>query len=233
MIISHRHKFIFIKPQKTAGTSVELLLSKVCGPDDIITPLGYDPDPNVRKKHNAKSPQNYFRPKPLKNWELREGYWLLRRGIKPNNSYWEHLQADKIREYIGPKVWDNYLKISIVRNPWDHAVSWYNWQARFGYEGTEKGKFDQYLRNNYRSVWGFYSIKSIYAIDYMIRFEQLGEDLEKLSVHLPLNFKSIPVTKKSGTRSEFGYREYYVSQEQIDMVEERSLNVIKQFKYCF
>ena len=39
MIISHEHKFIFLKTKKTAGTSIELALSQLCGPGDIITPL--------------------------------------------------------------------------------------------------------------------------------------------------------------------------------------------------
>jgi hypothetical protein len=39
MIVSHEHKFIYLKTKKTAGTSIELALSRLCGPDDIITPL--------------------------------------------------------------------------------------------------------------------------------------------------------------------------------------------------
>jgi hypothetical protein len=39
MILSHEHKFIFLRTKKTAGTSIELALSDLCGPDDIITPL--------------------------------------------------------------------------------------------------------------------------------------------------------------------------------------------------
>ena len=39
MIASHQHRFIFLKTRKTAGTSVEIALSKVCGPDDIITEI--------------------------------------------------------------------------------------------------------------------------------------------------------------------------------------------------
>jgi len=37
MIISHKHKLIFIKPIKVAGTSFELALRNYCGPEDIIT----------------------------------------------------------------------------------------------------------------------------------------------------------------------------------------------------
>src|SRR5262245_14307166 len=40
MIISHEHQFIFLKTRKTAGTSVELALRQLCGPDDIIAPIG-------------------------------------------------------------------------------------------------------------------------------------------------------------------------------------------------
>ena len=39
MIASHQHRFIFLKTRKTAGTSVEIALSKVCGPDDVITEI--------------------------------------------------------------------------------------------------------------------------------------------------------------------------------------------------
>lgn len=232
MIISHKHKFIFIKPQKTAGTSVELLLSRICGPDDIITPLGFDPDPNVREKHNAKLPQNYYRSKPLKHWQLNELFWFVTKGRKPNLNYWEHLPADKIKEYVGEKIWNSYLKISIVRNPWDHAVSWYSWQAKYGFGKTIPGEFDQYLTRNYKSLWQFYSINSLYSLDYVIRFENLRNDTKKLFDTLGLSFEKIPITKNKN-RTTKTYKEYYKNQLQIDLITERNLNVIKNFDYIF
>ena len=39
MIVSHKHKFIFIKTKKTAGTAIEAALSELCGPQDVITPF--------------------------------------------------------------------------------------------------------------------------------------------------------------------------------------------------
>jgi hypothetical protein len=38
MILSHEHKFIFLRTKKTAGTSIELALFELCGPNDVITP---------------------------------------------------------------------------------------------------------------------------------------------------------------------------------------------------
>lgn len=40
MIISHRHKFIFVHLGRTGGRSLTVELEKRCGPDDIVTPAG-------------------------------------------------------------------------------------------------------------------------------------------------------------------------------------------------
>ena len=39
MIYSELHNFLFLKGRKVAGTSFEVALSKICGPDDVITPI--------------------------------------------------------------------------------------------------------------------------------------------------------------------------------------------------
>ena len=52
MIISHRHRFIFIKTQKTAGTSIEVFLSGLCGPEDVVTPFGA-PEPGHEPRNFA------------------------------------------------------------------------------------------------------------------------------------------------------------------------------------
>lgn len=37
MIVSHLHRFVFIKTRKTAGSSIEAALAPYLGPDDIVT----------------------------------------------------------------------------------------------------------------------------------------------------------------------------------------------------
>ncbi len=58
MIVSHARKFIFVKTRKTSGTSMEISLSTVCGPDDIITPISWE-DELVRLDMGGRLPQNY------------------------------------------------------------------------------------------------------------------------------------------------------------------------------
>lgn len=36
MIVSHEHRFVFVKTMKTAGTAIEVLLARHAGPDAIV-----------------------------------------------------------------------------------------------------------------------------------------------------------------------------------------------------
>ena len=56
-IINHKYKFIFIKTRKTAGTSLEIALSKFCDSGDIITIIKPE-DEKIRKKLGYQGPSN-------------------------------------------------------------------------------------------------------------------------------------------------------------------------------
>ncbi|MEL7250855.1 MAG: sulfotransferase family 2 domain-containing protein [Bacteroidota bacterium] len=232
MIISHQHKFIFLKPQKTAGTSVELLLSRICGSQDVITPLGFDPDPKVRQKHQAKDPQNYRRPKPFKHWQLNELFWYFTKGRKPHLNYWEHLTAAKVWTYAGEDIWDAYQKISIVRNPWDHAVSMYKWMTHYNFEKSTNFDLETFIVRVYKEMWCFYSIKNRYQIDFMIKFEELEASLKELAQTLPLDTSSIPVTK-TNTRSRNEHYQSFYNAKTRDMIYEINKPIVERFSYEF
>ena len=105
VIASHQHRFIFLKTRKTAGTSVEIALSKVCGPDDIITEISPE-DEALRREAGGRPPQNFQSP-PL-----------------PRKAY-NHMGAKAVRELVGEQTFDDYFTFAIERNPWDAVVSLY------------------------------------------------------------------------------------------------------------
>lgn len=53
MIISHKHRFIFVKTFKTAGTSIEIYLSQHCGPFDVLTPIVPHVEPHQPRNHDG------------------------------------------------------------------------------------------------------------------------------------------------------------------------------------
>ena len=57
MIISHKHKTIFIKTSKTASSSLEYIISEQCGPLDVITPL-VENDEQLKRECNVRTAQN-------------------------------------------------------------------------------------------------------------------------------------------------------------------------------
>jgi hypothetical protein len=58
VIASFHHGFVFIKTRKTGGTSVEIVLSAWCGPDDIVTPIA--PEDEVVRARYGGAPRNYL-----------------------------------------------------------------------------------------------------------------------------------------------------------------------------
>jgi hypothetical protein len=54
MMICHRQKFLFLKTEKTVGTTIEAALSELCGPQDVITPFREDGEGNRK----SADPQN-------------------------------------------------------------------------------------------------------------------------------------------------------------------------------
>lgn len=108
MILSHSHRFIFLKTRKTAGTSFEIALSKYVTPDDVVTPIAPD-DEAIRSSLGHAGPQNY-------------------RAETDAVSFFNHIEARDVRALIPAATFDSYVKVAIVRNPFDFAVSWYFWE---------------------------------------------------------------------------------------------------------
>ena len=108
MIISHEHRFIFVRPRKVAGTSVQLSLARSCGKDDLI--VGSD----VFQPHVDT---DYFNTLPVRNADMLEG-------DGGGDGRLMHFLPGRIHEVFGARVWEEYFKCTILRNPFDLVVSY-------------------------------------------------------------------------------------------------------------
>ncbi|CAN5126645.1 sulfotransferase family 2 domain-containing protein [soil metagenome] len=213
MIVSHERRFIFLKTRKTAGTSLEIALSAVCGPLDIISPIL--PEDEELRAHTGRGPQNYHSP-PL---------------ARPATN---HSPARKAREIVGQEVWRSYTKITVERNPWDQVVSQYYWMAR---KLPDPPSFADYVRsprvaNLAETNARIYRIQGRLVADHVLRFESLADDLDTLWRELELPGEPDLPRAKSGVRPDVPYRDLY-DDETRDLVGTLFAASISDFGYSF
>lgn len=177
MIISHEHKFIFLKTKKTAGTAIEAALSELCGPSDVITP--YREESETDRK--GLGPQNYRIEHPLKP---KRPLWRKLLG-RPERYYhhsvgfYEHMPASRVRDYVGEDVWRSYFKFSFDRNPWDRQVSWYLYKTKSKSIRPSFERFMQDRRRAFVTNYAIYTIDGGLAVDFVGRYENLQDELAK------------------------------------------------------
>lgn len=223
MIISHTHKFIFLKSTKTAGTSIEAALSQHCSGDDVVTELG-------DYRHNRDE----------------HGNWIHR---AINSAGFEQEEpALSVRGKVGPEVWNSYFKFSIARNPWDRAVSSFSWHNRratrpqggllhkLGLARAEeramREAFADFVRNGLKTNDRFYILDGELCVDYVIRYESLQEGYDEVCRRVGLPTIALP-RLKSGIREAGKHYSWYFDDETRDIVRERHAHDVRLFGYSF
>jgi hypothetical protein len=212
MIVSHEHKFIFLKTIKTAGTSTEAALSQFCGPKDIITPYREESE----EDRKGRPPQNYRVDHPLKPKRPLWRRLLLRpeRYYHPSVGYYEHMPATEVRAFLGEEIWQSYFKFAFDRNPWDRQISWYFYKTK---TKRRPPSFDRFMQSRDRAyVWNYeiYSDETGPALDFIGQYERLEQDLRKVLRHVGIKDEiDVPRTNITGTRPDrHDYRKHYTPQ---------------------
>lgn len=230
MIISHKYHFIFLKTTKTAGTSVEIALSKFCGPEDIITPI-IPEDEATRKELGYPGAQNFDY--PLKEMQLRELPEYLFKGNRKQKFY-NHISAYEIRRLIPLHIWEGYTKFAIERNPWDRLVSQYFWQ----FQSESRPEFSEFINSPAlyevkRKGFGIYSIRGNIVANKILQYEHLNDELEAMRIQLGLPEPlELPHAKAGIRKGKKDYHQYY-DQETEKRVEEVFHEEIALFQYQF
>jgi sulfotransferase famil protein len=206
MIISHEHKFIFIKTMKTAGTSLEIALSKFCGPRDVITPIT-PPDEEIRRSLGYRGPQNYLI--PFSQYSSRDWLHLVTRR-NGRRQFYNHINARQIRRSVDSDVWNAYFKFCVERNPWDKVISWYFWRHQTEPRPTlsefiESGEMSLGAR---RGGFDRYAIDGKVAVDHVCRYEHLRKELEFVTERLKFpEVPQLPRAKGAARTDRQHYRE--------------------------
>ncbi len=207
MIASHAHRFVFIKTRKTAGTSLEIALSRHCGPDDVITRIS-PADEELRAAAGGVGPQH----------------------DETSPTSYAHMGARRVIEVLGRETWDDYFTFAVERNPFDVVASSYRYSAR---KPSFTKTFAEFVRTPKRMERlalneRLYRMGGRVIVDEVYRYEELPAAIEDISTRLGLPL-DLPHAKQ-GTGAH--YRELYGAGD-AEIVAERFARTIREFGYEF
>lgn len=245
MILSHRHRFIFVHVPKNAGTSVTTFLAPHLGPFDLM--LGSRAEARARGvKPNLRSTLTVLRERSpvsvvralVKHRNLDSlNNAAIRRRYKDRLA--DHSSATQIAAF-DPAAWQDYFSFCVVRNPFERVVSIYNWRYR---AARERPTFSAMLRMlaegrgdaehiDWRS-WDMYTENDRIIVDFVLRQETLEDDLDTVCERLSLPTNSGRLTReKSNNPTKIDLTSYYQPGDKV-LVERIYEREIEHFGYRF
>ncbi len=152
----------------------------------------------------------------------------------------QHLLARHVRDEVGGKIFARYFKFTFVRNPWDKAVSQFNYtmQARPDlreFAGiSDHASFEEYLDRIRevshvqweRQVKFLYDQNGELLLDLVGRFESFDADARAVFDRLGIKVAAIPHVNRSVRAVKPVY-----SKEARDLIAEHYADDIKVFGY--
>ncbi|MFK8020983.1 MAG: sulfotransferase family 2 domain-containing protein [Pseudomonadales bacterium] len=207
MVISHSHRFIYWKPHKVASTSVMYALSRLCNENDscggIAGKVEEDVD-NLRRNMTAfshlQTMGNHAAPEEIR--DISDMLW-------------------------GSALWQSYYKFTIVRNPWDWALS------LLDYARNQLGSdinFDDVVKHSQRRYW--FSDSDQPLADFYIRYEHLNEDYNSVCQHLQLPGEPLPHFRVGSRDKSRPYWEFYTEANR-NLIAQIFAQEIEYFSYQF
>ncbi len=218
MLISYRHRFLFVHIAKTGGTSIRRALRPYRWGWPYTPALAL-----CSLMSQMTQPRHAL-------------------GIK----FPRHAKAIAAHEMLPREFYESLFKFTVVRNPWDLQVSSYHHLCR-EHPDVVRGlpHFASFLRHKLDAERGYDFLLDISKerqwrylcdidgnsiVDYVGRYERLGEDYQHICERIGINPPPLPHERRSSERSD--YREYY-DDALAELVAEHYADDIRRFGYRF
>lgn len=254
MIISHKHKFIYIHCRKCAGSSIDSFFARHLGPEDLMIGSWND-----AIKHGARFNRRVWlellRIRGIKSFFSTNRYGIipttnsinaaLKRIYNPElggNATFPN--ANVLRDWVGP-CWQEYFKFTFVRNPYARAVSDWKWRTR--HLGDKEVSFTEFLMRvnddnrpdpenivpKPKTNWPLYTIDDRISVDFVGRVESIVADMDKVCsiIGIPFDPSIFPHAKKSSS-CKSDYREIYTKAD-VDLAHKAFRKEIDFFNFSF
>lgn len=204
MICSHAWRFVFLKTRKTAGTSVEIALSRLCGEADIVTPLAAV-DEAARFEASGRVARNYASvgfaaPAREERADLVGFFEQQRTQAAVRGQFYNHMPAKETRPLLGERVWGGYFRFTIERDPYSRLQSQYFWQIQ---ATADPPDFATWLRSPLplqNSNQAIYVDQGGLAVNFVADFARLDEDMALLAATFGWPWEGSLPRAKSGVR---------------------------------
>ena len=229
MILSHKYRLIFIKTAKTAGTSIEVFLSKHCGPQDIVTPIA----PPL-ERHQPRNYEGFINPIPEILERPGKIFSVLHHTMSSCRKFYNHMSAREVKNRVPAKVWNGYFKFCVERNPWDKVLSHFHMHAA---RAGGALSLDEYLaRARFPINYFRYTDRSgeKLIVDRVVRYENLLAELREVFAYLHIPFDgTLGVAAKSDYRADRRPYQEVFNDEQRRLIEKAFAKEIELHRYRF
>lgn len=247
MILSKRHKFVFIKGRKVAGTSLEIFLSDLCRSEDIVAPI--TPIDEQHRLLNGKiAAQNYG----VSN-EAHDSYFEKLRRLpkeklgkltKPKSTYYSHMSYGEVVDAFG-EIPDDWTVFAVERCPYRKVISLSNFRLNFkDYKKSGKVMSSSIpkLRKQVAKIIKDETIQKVKNIHLykdrdgtlrpnILRYENLAEEVAALMSTLGIStYPKLPHLKKGMLSNSMDLREVFTP-EQLRSINELFKDEFEAFGY--